>query len=130
MRKPNEKINVDCIDNKLGYMNFKNKKLEIKSEEIEEQELIESLNEINRSYKNQTSKEGLNMICSYLKENIKIMITSYELDTAKRDNKNLLIHSTVKRPLRSMSYNHIYNLNIKEIVNTIIENKSKKNNQK
>lgn len=91
---------------------------EWKNEEIAEQELFEQLENMNNMYKTTNKykpEEGIELLCAYFKENIRQMVDCFEND------KHLLIHSSVKKPFRSLSNNDLQDINIKEVLDNIIK---------
>ncbi len=94
---------------------------EFKSEETEERELVEQMNCLNKVYKyresqgkqeNSKQNEGLNILCSYFTGRMK-----------SKDEIKLVIHPSIKsrKPLRSMSQNSIYEINIKKALDVIMK---------
>jgi len=102
-------------------------KVDTKTAEEEEKELIDQLESINNLYKSfkkeirVTGKEGLdlsidngfNLLCSFFKENIRTGRT-------QRD-PQLLIHQSNKKFPRSMSNNSITDISVKDILDSIVK---------
>jgi GTPase SAR1 family protein len=86
----------------------------IHSAEDEERDILESLESINHIYKNKSEvkEKGMDLLCSYFKDNIKRL----------HNDSNPIIHASNRRFPRSMSNSSLNDLNMKEILDTIVKN--------